>query len=143
MMFISLGQVQLLKKGNRRGFTLIEMMYAMALFAIGLNSLLVIEGVAIVGVRKSYNINMASLIGSNTLEKIRSQNPQSILSQNQPIVTTYDRYGTAGAQPVFFTVNTTVTNQANVNHIVVQVLWMDLPNNHLQHSLSLNYDVSL
>ncbi len=79
--------------GNAKGFTLIEVLMAMVVLAVGTITLYTMQTVSIKGNAKANSISMASNATRDTIENVMNQSYSNVISTNQvinelPIVST-------------------------------------------------------
>lgn len=105
-----------------RGFTLIEVMVAMAVFMLGFTGLLGLQFAAARHTRQANNISMASNLAADSLERQRVADFDTIPSSASE---TYDRYGDENGAPAFYTVDTTSTldGTGTYRDVTVRVRW--------------------
>lgn len=71
-------------KMNEKGFSLIELMVAVSILAIGLLGLAGLQGTAINGNHHGNTISQATVLAQDTIEKIRNTNYDDINTTNFP-----------------------------------------------------------
>jgi Tfp pilus assembly protein PilV len=106
---------------GQRGFTLIELMYAVFFFTISLEGLACFQLVAASGTQRSADIMLATNLTCSTMEDIRVRPLAQVVNVAQPIVTRYDRWGNLGALPTYYTVSATATQVGSKPYYDLQV----------------------
>jgi type IV pilus assembly protein PilV len=127
---------------NRDGFTLIELMIAMAVSTIGLLGLMALQTIAINGNMMSRNFSEALGIAQQRLE-IAQRTPYASLSALTPLdpacptATSYCAGGTTGVSPdpnsttqaIYARCTTVTDNGDSTTTVLVRVCWSDTRNN--------------
>ncbi len=80
---------------KQAGFSLIEVMIAMAILAIGLLGLAGLQGTAINGNRHGNTISQATILAQETLEQIRNADYDDITTTNFPASAAVDNFDRA------------------------------------------------
>ena len=92
-------------RAHERGFTLVELMYALGYFMLGLTGLVSFQVMGAFTTQRAGDITLATNLTTATIENLRVQTPTSVVNAAQPIVTNYNRYGVKDALPTYFTVS--------------------------------------
>ena len=135
---------------RQRGFTLVELMYAVGYFTVGMTGVVCFQVVAAFGSQNAANLSVATNIASSTLEALRYQSQTAILAASQPVLITYDSSGglitnasPANANLPYFTAssqsvmgsNTPMGNPARFLEVTVNVTWQQTPLDPWQHGI--------
>lgn len=101
---------------NKKGFTLLEVMITMVIFAIGLMGLASMHIMAIKGNSFGQQMTVASTLAQNQLEEMR-QNAGALTNGNDTVT---DHNGITYARTWTVTPN---TPQTNMNTVLINVVW--------------------
>ncbi len=124
---------------GERGFTLVELMYALGYFMIGLAGLTSFQLMAMRGSQQASDITLATNIAANAIENYRLSPPASVLAQPQPMLSTFDRYGTPNGTPTYFTLSATATQPGGAAYyeLSVGVRWVMALGDTFSHSIAM------
>ena len=103
--------------GLRRGFTLLETMLALALFAVGTVALMELLQRAHAGIADGESILIASHLGQRRLEELRNTAYSSLTNESKASVSSPSGYSRFSRQV------TVTTPYTNLKQIVVTVYW--------------------
>jgi type IV pilus assembly protein PilV len=110
------GGVTMGRLRNKKGFTLLEVMITMVIFAIGLLGLAGMQVMAIKGNSFGQEMTAASTLAQNQLEEMR-QNAGALANGNDTVI---DKNGVTYTRTWTVTPN---TPQTNMNTVRIDVVW--------------------
>lgn len=107
---------------NENGFTLLEVLFALAIFSIGLLAINAMTTMVIKSNYKSKNLTTAVHLAQNKLDKLKAGSYASVVNSTE---TGLDSQETAGAG--IFDRSVTVTSSTNPDYMTVEVIisWSD------------------
>lgn len=113
------------RRTSALGFSLLELLYALGFFSIGLFGIVGLQVVTFRSSRRAHDLSIASNLSSSMLEEIRVLN---LAAMATPSGTTYfDQYGAPSVGPNFYTVEWQATPSPDSTifyDVTVNTRWM-------------------
>jgi type IV pilus assembly protein PilV len=110
----------------QRGFTIVEVLIAMGIMAIGMIGILALQKGAVTASGYSRRATEAAVLGEDKLEYLRTVPIATAVTGNDDV----DASGTAGAGAPYHRVWTISAYAANVKKIVLVVSWSEADGTH-------------
>ena len=127
------------RQASQRGFSLVELFYALGYFAFGLEALVLFQIVGSYGSVRAGDISMATNLVSNRIEELRLVRPTDVIDAGASIKY-FDHTGaTLTGSSGYFTVTATPTQPVGARYydLKANVTWKQSINDTLVHNIDM------